>query len=295
MQPPKHPDEEERTANDLLWLATHTPYDATGLLDRALGSGATALWDAIADQIRRVDQGNLSSLGRGEALVAAVALAKSRPNGAAKPASALAGEIRDPMIARVLGAPSAERTEEPMIGEMTAAPRGPLATAVLALTGVLFLWRASALLARLALAYRQPAEVTLGDGGVRIRWRVELLGRPLRDRDILLPHGSLVRATRELRYPRLPLYAGLIALAVGSYVGVSAFVDGVRTASPSLLATGIAIVALGLVLDFVLSSAVPGARARCRLIFVSRTGTKLCVGNVDVRQADTLLARLAKR
>ena len=66
LNPPKDRDEEDRLANDLLWLAAHTPFDATGLLDRALGDKAANLWDALADRIRRIDQGKLPALGRGE-------------------------------------------------------------------------------------------------------------------------------------------------------------------------------------------------------------------------------------
>jgi len=37
LNPPRERDDEDRLANDLLWLAAHTSFDATGLLDRALG------------------------------------------------------------------------------------------------------------------------------------------------------------------------------------------------------------------------------------------------------------------
>jgi hypothetical protein len=295
LHPPKDREDEDKIASDLLWLATHTPFDATGLLDRALGDRATNLWDALADRIRRIDQGKLPSLGRGEALVAAVALASSRTKGAARQASALATEVRDRRLGRVLGGGIGGEPVEPVVGEMASPPRGPVATALLAMTGLLFLGHAVRLLGRVALAYKKPAEVTLSDdGGVRVRWRVELLGKTLRDRDVLVPRSGLVRATREVRYPRLALYAGLLALAVGSYVGVSAFVDGVRAASPSLLASGLVIVALGLGLDFVLSSVAPGATGRCRLLLVPRDGARLCVAGVDPRRADAVLGRLSR-
>jgi hypothetical protein len=90
------------------------------------------------------------------------------------------------------------------------------------------------------------------------------------------------------------MYAGLLSLAAGTYVGVSAFVDGVRVASPSLIVTGVVIVGLGLALDFAISSLAPAARGRCCILFVPRDGGKLCVGGVDVRRADALLARLAR-
>jgi hypothetical protein len=298
MYPPKDGDEEGRLANDLLWLATHTHFDATALLDLALGDAAGVLWKAIAERIRRIDQGALPAFGRGEALVGGVALASSRAPAAAKQAAALAAEVRDSKLARVLGVRSpAGEPIEPILGEMSPAPCGPVTTALLAVTGVLLVLHAARLFGRIALAYRKPAQVVVlddgGAGGVRVRWRVEMLGRTLRDRDVVVPRAALMRATREVRYPRLALYAGLLSLAVGSYVGVSAFVDGVRAASPSLLLFGIVVVALGLALDFALSSLAPTARGRCRLLLVPRNGAKLCVAGVDMERADAALTRLA--
>jgi hypothetical protein len=296
--PPNDRDEEDRLAGDLLWLATHTPFDATGLIDRALGDAAAGLWDAIADRVRRIDEGALAAFGKGEALVGGVALASSRAPAAARHAAALAADVRDRKLARVLASrPQAGEPMEPMLGEMAAAPRGPVTTAVLAMTGVLLVMHAVRLFGRVALAYRRPAQVDAlddGDDGVRVRWRVEMLGRTLGDRDVVVPRSALVRATREVRYPRIALYAGLLSLAIGSYVGVSTLVDGVRVASPSLIAWGIAIVGVGVALDFVLVSVWPSARGRCRIVFVPRDGTKLCISGVDVALADAMLARLAR-
>jgi len=183
----------------------------------------------------------------------------------------------------------------PVVGELAPAPRGPVATGLLAFTGILFVAHAARLVGRWVLAYRRPAEVTLSeDGGVRVHWKTQLLGRTLRDRAVVVPRTGLARATRDVRYPSIALYAGLLALAVGSWVGVAAFVDGVRAASPSLLAWGLAIVALGLGIDFALSSLAPGARGRCRLLVVPRDGSRLCIGDVDTARADAVLARLSK-
>lgn len=296
-EPPKGRDDEDRLSGDLLWLATHTALDATGLLDRALGDAATSLWDAVADRIRRADQaaGPVPGLGRAESLVGAVALAGSSSKGALRQAATLAGEVRDPKLARILAARVEGEAMEPVPGELSAAPRGPVTTALMAVTGLLVLVPALRFVGRLALGYRRPAVVSLADeGGVRVKSRTEVLGRTLRDRDVLVPRAALLRATRDVRYPSLGMYAGLLALAVGSYLGVATFVDGVRAASPSLLATGLAVVALGLGLDFVLTSVAPGLRGRCRVLFVSRDGARLCVGDVDTGRADALLARLAR-
>jgi hypothetical protein len=207
---------------------------------------------------------------------------------------------REPGLAARLLVPAAaqpakEGAVAPVVGELAPAPRGPVATGLLAFTGILFIAHAARLVGRWVLAYRRPAEITLSeDGGVRVHWRTELLGRTLHDRSVVVPRTGLARATRDVRYPSIALYAGLLALAVGSWIGVASFVDGVRAASPSLLAWGLAIVALGLAIDFALSSLAPSARGRCRLLVVPRDGTRLCVGGVDTARADAVLARLAK-
>ena len=42
--------------------------------------------------------------------------------------------------------------------------------------------------------------------------RTELLGRVLTTREHHIPRGGLLKATREVRYPRAALYAGLFAI-----------------------------------------------------------------------------------
>jgi hypothetical protein len=293
---PSGPGQNDRAARDLFWLAVHTPFDATGLIDRALGQGAASLWEAIAERIRGAGRGPLASVEREETLLAALALATSSAKIAEYQATLLAREVSDRTLARILSASprDARKPLEPLRGEMAPPPRGPWATSLLAITGILFVVQAVRLFGQVALAYKRPAEVlVLDDGGVRIQWRVELLGRTLRDRDVLVPRAGLARAAREVRFRGLALYAGLLALAVGSYVGVSAFADGVRSASPTLLAAGLLIVAVGLAMDFALSCALPGARGRCRVLFVPRSGSTLCVGSLDLASADAVLARLA--
>jgi hypothetical protein len=296
--PPQSPEDETRLAGDLLWLAAHTPFDATGLLDRALGNGAAALWDAVAERIRRIDEGQGAPLDRGAALLGAVALRSSLSKDAERHVAALGARTRDPKLANVLatGPGPAAEPPTPVVGEIVPAPQGPVATALLAFSGVLLVLHAARTFGRIALAYRRPAEIRLSeDGGLRVHWRTEILGRNLGDRDILVPRSGLAQATREVRYPRLALYAGLLALSIGSYAGVAAFVDGVRAASPSLLGAGLLIAILGIAIDFVLSSVVPGARARCSVVLVPRRGRRLCVGGVDLQAADAMLARVAHR
>jgi hypothetical protein len=151
------------------------------------------------------------------------------------------------------------------------------------------------LLGKFVLAYRHPAEVSLGEAGIVVRSKIELLGRVLSDRETVIPRTGLVRATRDVRFPGLPMYVGLLALALGSYFGVGLVVDGLRAASASLFGFGALVTLLGLGIDFALASLWPGATGRCRLVLVPRRGRVLCVQDVDPALADALLAILARQ
>ncbi|MFO0678389.1 MAG: hypothetical protein U0169_17765 [Polyangiaceae bacterium] len=182
-----------------------------------------------------------------------------------------------------------------VVGELSPAPRSATATTLLAITGLLFVVGGARLFARHALAFRSPAVLHVDGRDVRIRAETTLLGRTLRSVDTRLESTSLLHATREVRFPRLGLYAGLVALAFGSFVGVTAMVDGARASSPSLLGTGLFVVLVGIVTDFVLSSVLPGTTGRCRVVLVPRRGPVFCVGDVQIAEADRVIQRLASR
>jgi hypothetical protein len=179
-------------------------------------------------------------------------------------------------------------------GDLAPLPRGPLITALLAITGLLLVIELGRLVGRYVLALRRTAEVRVSSAGLEVRTRTVMLGRTLLEGATVIPRDGLVRVTREIRYPGLPMYAGLGALAIGSYIGVGLFVDGARAESPSMLGTGLLIALLGLAIDFALSSLIPGARGRSRLLIVPRRGPVLCLALVEVAIADRILGRLAK-
>ena len=280
--------DEDKAAGDVLWLATHTSFDALPLLDRALGDDASDLWKAIADRVKRIDEGRGGAIGRAEGLVGAAGIAASPETTAIR--AELAARVKDGVLLRVLGVarePGTLRFE----GRSVSAPRGPVATTLLALTGILSVIHAARFLGRLVLAYKCPAEVTFTDAGVCVKTRSELLGKVLREREHVIPRAGLVKVIREVRYPSAAFYAGLLALAVGSYVGVRAFSDGVRSASPSLLLAGLVVVVIGVAADFVLGSVLPSSRGLVRVLFVPRSGETLCVADVDARRADDAIRR----
>jgi hypothetical protein len=182
-----------------------------------------------------------------------------------------------------------------LTGELTAAPRGAVGTTLMALSGMALLRAGLRLAGRLALAYRHPAELRLSERGIEISHRTELLGKVLSDRETLIPLSNLSSITREVRFARLGLYAGLLALVLGTYVGFGLLIDGTRVAggSPSLLGMGLGAIALGIGLDYVLSVVVDAVRKTCRIVVVPQHGPHLCMEGLDPGDADRVLSRIA--
>ena len=292
-------EEEDELVSRTLWLAAFTPFDATLLLDRALGDAGDAFWPALGERLRRIDAGETDSAGSAEGLAAAVALRSSSSSAASKEMGRLATRVQDPGIRALLEKP--EKADKPrdvtpidLTGELATPPRHPLVTTLLAVTGLLFISAFVRIGARAAFGYRRPAEVLLTAGSVRVRARTLILGRPVRERDIVLARAGLARAIREVRYPRAAFYAGLLCLALGSLLGVHTFVDGVRSASPSLLFYGLLVIAIGIGLDFLLAMLDRGRPGTCGVVFVTRDGSATAVRGVDATLAERALRQLAE-
>lgn len=291
LSPPAGLEAETRVAEALAWLGAYAGADALPFIDASLGGKTDSLWIAVGDVIERADDGALPLIGRAGALVAAAGLAQSANPSTVPLAKAIVARVKDPALKGLLGSGGVP-FEGTLTGEMTPGPFGPVALTVLAATGLLFVVWAGGLFGRFVVRYRKPAELRVDPHGVTLKTRTELLGRTLRERETHIPKDSLLLVRREVRYPRLPLYAGLFALAVGSYLGVSVFVDGVRAGSPDLLGLGALLFAIGVALDFALTHLVPSARGRCRVILVPRKGPAYALSDLDPALADAALRKL---
>jgi hypothetical protein len=297
ISPPAGADAEARVAEALLWLSTNTSVDALAAVDAALGDKADGLWTAVAALVRRIDAGSAPLLGRAGALIGAAALRESTSAAARAEVATLASDVRDPIVRSLLAGEAAAPSEigaAVAAGEMLSTPRGPVALVLLGLTGILAAEHAARLLGRIALRYRRPAELRVTDKGITLKSRTELLGKTVRERELVIPKGSLLKAAREVRYPRLGLYAGLFALAIGSYLGASLFVDGVRAGSPEYIGIAALLVAAGVGLDFLLENAGSGMRGKCRVVLVPRKGPAVAIGEVDPAAADAALSILKR-
>jgi len=186
--------------------------------------------------------------------------------------------------------------EDQLAGELAPPPHGVLGTVLLTLSGAALARAATRLVGKVALAYRRPAVLRLSARGLELSHRTELLGRVIQSSETLIPLANLSSVTREVRYGRLGLYAGLVALVVGTYVGVGLLVDGVHVpgGSPSLIGLGLLAIALGAILDFALGALSAAVRHTCRLVVKPLHGRSLCIQGLDQDATDRVLARLAE-
>jgi hypothetical protein len=289
---PSAPEMEQSLAARLVWLATHTPVDALPALDAALGDKAAVLWGAVgriaADPVR-VGHG----MTRAEALVALAALAGSRSDAARSGLEDVAAQSHDPLVRGLLESKDASAAS--LSGELAPAPHGPVVTALLTVTLLLFALHAGRLIGRFAFSYRKPARLRLSARGLELEQRTEMLGKVLRDRSVLVPLTNLARITREVRYARAGMYAGIAALVIGSYLGMGLLIDGLRVPGGSgpLIGLAVLLMVLGLVIDFALSALSDPARGRCRLVVVPRKGRTLCISALDPKLTDAMLESVA--
>jgi len=194
---------------------------------------------------------------------------------------------------------SEERALVPLELKGELGPRyfGPLWTTLLAATGVLLVLRVARLLARWFLRRHVTALVTLHEPGLHLSLRTTMFGKLLGERELLIALHDLNRVERVVRYAGLAFYAGLCALALGSYVGAQLIVESVRGGQDTLilLVLGPLVIGLGLLLDFILVTGLGSVRGLCRLRLVTRDGLRLEIDQLDPPLVDALLRGLKAR
>lgn len=293
---PSTPEQERSAAALLVWLTAHTSSAALEPLEALLGDQARSLWHAVAALAEDPLAGD-ADFGRTESLIAVVSLSEGRSAAAREVAHELAARLDDPLLRGLLAGTGTASAPTPLLGELAPPPKSPWVTAVLALTFVLAIAHVARLIARYVFAYKRPAKLMLSPRGLEVTYHTELLGRTLRERATLVPLSNLASVTREVRFARLGMYAGLVALALGSYVGMGLFIDGVRVPGGSATLLGLAVffIVLGLVIDFALSSLSDSVKGKCRILVVPRKGRTLCVGSLSPRDADAVLSSVAEQ
>jgi hypothetical protein len=197
--------------------------------------------------------------------------------------------------ARRLNREPTSEDDQTLRGDLAPPPRNAFVVAVLALTGILFVIRTLRALGRVVLLRRAPTKIWLSERGLELFTRQEMLGRVMTERRILVPLENIRAVEREVKFPRLGLYAGLLALAFGTLLGTQLFVDGLRVSGFSfpLIAIGLLLIVAGVVLDIFLSGLGDSLRGRCRLVVTTRQGRGWAVGELDSSTVDRLLTELS--
>jgi hypothetical protein len=182
-------------------------------------------------------------------------------------------------------------------GRLLKAPRGPFLTALSAFTGWMLLQHLISYVSRYVLGYRAQAELSVSERGIEIREQISMLGRKLRERTRLISLQTVRSLSREVRYARAGMYAGLAALALGSFIGMRLFVDGLRApgfSGPTML-LGLFIVLVGLGFDFAFANWFGVSRAQCRLSIETFRGRGLYLTCDEPARVDGVLLDLASR
>ncbi|MBM4373642.1 MAG: hypothetical protein FJ095_01045 [Deltaproteobacteria bacterium] len=207
--------------------------------------------------------------------------------------SAAPGEGEVPVRAPTRRSLHARRAQ--VVGQGAPRPLGGIGMVLAGVTGWLALRFLARLGANVLLRCERRSEVRVDGSGIYVTLSFALLGRTLRTRELSIPFANLASAAREVAYPRLGLYAGLGALSLGTYLGVSLASDGVWSRSPSLVALGAGVFGVGLALDFLLSGIGVGRGGAHSLVFVPRRGAPIAVAVDDVHAADEVLRAIADR
>jgi len=181
-----------------------------------------------------------------------------------------------------------------LCGERGPLPRGPAWTVLLVMTGVLPALRVLDWTGRRLLGLRRPMTLCFSASGLFLQERTELSGRLLCESHRWIPRENLARVAREVSYFRIGLYGGMASLLIGTYLGTGLILDGARVAhgSSTLVGAGLLLMALGVSLDFLISTAADSARSRCRLVVIPRRGAGFSCRAIDTGSADRALRAL---
>ncbi len=138
---------------------------------------------------------------------------------------------------------------------------------VLAVVTGLFLIRGIwVILARYSLGLRRRATVTLKGNEIILLSEWSILGRGFLKNRTITAVENVEAAYIESRQRYLYLLFGWGGLAIGTWVGIQWFVDGLRAGYPYLALVGAAVVAAGVVIDLGMYLLVPMGAGHSRLV-----------------------------
>lgn len=282
-------------ARETLLLARDTPWDASGLLDAALGADASPLWTAIVERLRVLVERADPAAVRSELLVGASALIRSPNNAAVEGVAKLGTAARDPSLRSVLALGEAQQAPVVVEGAWQPPPSGGLVRVVWILTGLTILralWRG---FEHLALGRRRYARVEWRSGRILVVRTESLAGRATSTVATTLAPDAIARI--DWSGQRTGLVGGMFValVAAGTFAGTFFAVVGARLQVASFFAVGVAVAGVALLLDQAPLRLFDALRGRGRLTIVPRNDDPIVVDVPESAAVDRLLQRWASQ
>lgn len=176
-------------------------------------------------------------------------------------------------------------------GVVVAPARGAWRSALQALSGIALL-RGVAALCRRILRFRVAMELELNADLLHARSRTRLLHATLTEREQFWPVRSLVSAARRDRLSLLPLWLGLLCLAIGILLGGLWIFDGLLTGDAWVLLGGAVVLGFGVGADIVLNLAPRAPRYRYALDLIFADRVRLHVGGLQEAESRQFMQAL---
>lgn len=153
------------------------------------------------------------------------------------------------------------------------------------------LWR---LFARYALGRHRSARVVVQDGHLTVHELQHTGGAQTEVAQESFPRPSVLSARLEVRYPALPLLAGMFSLGVGVVLGIIWLLDGIQGEFTPWIAAGVGVLLLGLGLDLGLTTLASSMPSQATLVLYLPGERVVRLVGCDPERAERLVRWLHK-
>ncbi|MBO6939543.1 MAG: hypothetical protein JJ863_31520 [Deltaproteobacteria bacterium] len=287
----------ERFARHADWLELSTDYAPYAFVDVVLEGDAGAVWKAVA----ALPSEAKSPASAARRSLRAAALAASGNEVAGEMLAKLAADS-DPLVqaaARAHGAVPAgdvdDDGDEPSVeGRIGRIPPTGFRGVLRLVSGFAALeWVLRALL--FAFGVRRSAKLRFVRGGLKLRKRVELLGRVVREGEETYTMAAIASVGRTSRWPALPLVVGALAFAVGVIVGGLWLFEGLRSGETVLLLAAAGVIVIGGGLDLGISILWPARKKKVAVELSVLPKRRLQLTSVPEASAEAFVGELRER
>jgi hypothetical protein len=154
-------------------------------------------------------------------------------------------------------------------------------------------WAARGLLA--LVGGKNEIELAVAPNGLRLRGKLTLLGRTIREREEIISTAAVQTLTRDRSYPWVHTLAGILSFTLGVLAGGFFVIDGVRSGETILLLAGAVVVLLGVAFDLALDVLVPGRRGRVAIELAIHPKRRIRIDRIGADEADEFVRAVSER